>query len=110
MQGVLELGKQLNEKIKDSEVYKTYISSKEKLTEHTDLLRGYNEFRRRNYEIQNNPELDNPFDEIRALSLEYDDLMHDTIVNDFIRAESEMCLMMRQVYEELAKDLDFDIG
>ena len=110
MQDVLELGRQLNEEIKRSGVYQRYIDSKERLAEHTDLLRSYNEFRRRNYEIQNDPELENPFDEVNALSQEYDDFLHDNIVNDFIRAESELCLMMRQVYEELAKDLDFEIG
>lgn len=110
MQGVLELSRQLNDEIKRSGVYEEYIASKEKLVEHTELLRGYNEFRRRNYEIQNNPESDNPFDEIMNLSIEYDELLHETIVNDFIIAESKMCLMMRQVYEELAKDLDFDMG
>ena len=34
---------------------------------------------------------------------------HDTIVNDFIRAEQKLVRMMKLVYEQIADDLDFDI-
>ena len=35
--------------------------------------------------------------------------VHDTIVNDFIRAEQKLVRMMKLVYEQIADDLDFDI-
>ena len=67
------------------------------------------EFRKKNYEIQNNEMLDNPYDEVNNLFIEYDSIVHDTIVNDFIRAEQKLVRMMKMVYEQIADDLDFDI-
>ena len=67
------------------------------------------EFRKKNYEIQNNEMLDNPYDEVNNLFMEYDSIVHDTIVNDFIRAEQKLVRMMKLVYEQIADDLDFDI-
>ena len=43
------------------------------------------------------------------LFIEYDSIVHDTIVNDFIRAEQKLVRMMKMVYEQIADDLDFDI-
>lgn len=53
--------------------------------------------------------LDNPYDEVNNLFMEYDSIVHDTIVNDFIRAEQKLVRMMKLVYEQIADDLDFDI-
>ena len=63
----------------------------------------------KNYEIKNNEMLDNPYDEVNNLFIEYDSIVHDTIVNDFIRAEQKLVRMMKMVYEQIADDLDFDI-
>ena len=95
MTDTLELSRQLNACIKDSDVYKNY--------------QYWKEFRKKNYEIQNNEMLDNPYDEVNNLFMEYDSIVHDTIVNDFIRAEQKLVRMMKLVYEQIADDLDFDI-
>ena len=53
MSDVVELSKKLNETIKESEFYRNYLACRERLYEHPDLLRGLNEFKKRNSEIQN---------------------------------------------------------
>lgn len=109
MTDTLELSRQLNACIKDSEVYKNYQYCKDKLRQKPDKLQQLMEFRKKNYEIQNNEMLDNPYDEVNNLFIEYDSIAHDTIVNDFIRAEQKLVRMMKMVYEQIADDLDFDI-
>ncbi len=109
MTDVVTLSKQLNETIKESEVYRNYLASREKLYEHPELLQGLQEFKRKNAEIQNNASLDNPYDEVVALFEEYDAIVHDTNVNDFLRAERKLCHMLKTMYEEIADGLDVDI-
>lgn len=109
MTDTLELSRKLNQSIKDSDVYKNYQYCKDKLRQKPDKLNKLMEFRKKNYEIQNNEMLDNPYDEVNNLFMEYDSIVHDTIVNDFIRAEQKLVRVMRQVYEEIADELDFEI-
>ena len=39
---------------------------------------------------------------------EYDTILQDSLVNNFILAEQRMCAMMREVYAVLAEGLEFD--
>ena len=90
MSDVVELSKKLNETIKESEFYRHYLVCRERLYEHPDLLRGLNEFKKKNSDIQNNAS-------------------NDTIVNDFLRAERKLCRMLKTMYDEIADGLDVDI-
>ena len=82
MTDTLELSRQLNACIKDSDVYKNYQYCKDKLRQKPEKLQQL---------------------------MEFDSIVHDTIVNDFIRAEQKLVRMMKLVYEQIADDLDFDI-
>ena len=95
--------------IRNSEEFIRYQAIKEKVHGFPKLESQITEFRKKNYEIQNNEMLDNPYDEVNNLFIEYDSIVHDTIVNDFIRAEQKLVRMMKMVYEQIADDLDFDI-
>ena len=95
--------------IRNSEEFIRYQAIKEKVHGFPKLESQITEFRKKNYEIQNNEMLDNPYDEVNNLFMEYDSIVHDTIVNDFIRAEQKLVRMMKLVYEQMADDLDFDI-
>lgn len=109
MTDTLELSGRLNQSIKDSDVYKNYQYCKDKLRQRPDKMEKLVEFRKKNYEIQSNEMLDNPYDEVNNLFMEYDSIVHDTIVNDFIRAEQKLVRMMRHVYEQIADGLDFEL-
>lgn len=110
MNNILDLSKELNRTIRESSLYQEYQLAKKKLKERPDLIGGLNEFRRKNIEIQNNEGIDNPYDEVNNLFMEYDELLHDTIVNDYLRAERKLCRIMRNVYEEIANELELDIN
>lgn len=98
---------ELNDHIKQSEEYKQYINTKKVLYEHEDLCRQLGEFRRKNYDLQNLQGV-NPFDEMRALVAEYDTLLHNSIVSDFLQAEQKICKMMQRVFTSLTEGLEFD--
>ncbi len=109
MSDVVSLSKELNKLIKESDLYANYQACREALNEHPDLLNGLNEFKRKNHEIQNNFDIENPFDEINSLVREYDELVHDTTVSEYLKAERKLCRMMRSIYEEIADGLSVDI-
>ncbi len=96
---------QLNARIKQSVEYQNYIDTKRALYANMDLCNQLKEFRRKNYELQNR---ENPYDEVSNLVREYDELLHNSLVSDFLRAEQHICRMMQKVYNSIAEGLEFD--
>lgn len=107
MKQIVEESRQLNDNIRNSEVYKDYLETKKELFEHPELEKALREFRRRNYELQNRQDI-NPYDEVRALVSEYDELLHNSIVSEYLRAEQKVCKMMQRVFTSIAEGLEFD--
>lgn len=107
MKGVIKECKQLNERIRQSEEYRKYINTKKALYANMDLCNQLKEFRNRNFELQNREGV-NPFDEVSNLVREYDALLHNSKVSDFLVAEQKICKMMRQVYDSISEGLEFD--
>lgn len=107
MKDVIRECRQLNEKIRRSEEYRRYIDTKKALYANMDLCNQLKEFRSRNYEMQNREGV-NPFDEVSSLVREYDALLHNSRVSDFLHAEQKICKMMRQVYDSISEGLEFD--
>lgn len=107
MKEVVEESKQLNAHIKNTEEYKDYLYTKQCLLENEDLCNQLKEFRRKNYELQNQQGI-NPYDEVNALVREYDVLLHNSIVSDFLSAEQNICMMMQRVFASIAEGLEFD--
>ena len=107
MKEVIQESKNLNQRIHQSIEYKNYIDTKRKLYDNVELCNELKEFRRRNYELQNREGM-NPYDEVSALVREYDVLLHNSLVSDYLRAEQHICRMMQQVYNSIADGLEFD--
>ena len=107
MKEVINQGIKLNRQILSSKEYIRYIETKNRLYQHPELSNALNEFRRRNYELQNRQDI-NPYDEVHALVREYDELLHNSIVSDFLNAERHICKMMQKMYDAIAEGLEFD--
>lgn len=108
MRQAIELAARLNEQIKNSEEYHRYMETDRQLKAEPELYERYNEFRRRNYDLQFSEGDSNLYDEVFNLVKEYDTILQDSHVNDFILAEQRLCAMMREVYTVLSKGLEFD--
>lgn len=107
MKEVIKESKQLNEHIRASEEYKTYIQTRQALRENQALAGRLSEFRAKNYELQNRQGV-NPYDELIDLTKEYDELLHNSVVSDFLQAEQQICKMMQQVFDSIAEGLEFE--
>ena len=93
MKDVIEQSKQLNTRIKQSAEYRT------------DPIADYLTRLRNAIQAKQSGDI---FDEMNALLREYDELLHNSIVSDFMNAEQRICKMMQQMYGELAEGLEFD--
>lgn len=99
--------RQLNRMIKNSKEYSKYIYARNALKMHDELFAKVQEYKKRTFEIQNYGS-ENPYDEVIQLGRDYDELLHNSLVNEYIRAENRLCKLMREMFGEITADLTFD--
>ncbi len=42
------------------------------------------------------------------LTREYDELLHNSVVSDFLQAEQQICKLLQRVFDSIAEGLEFD--
>ncbi len=99
---------QLNQVIKNSEEYTRYQSAMHAVQSNPELYQKMNEFRRRNYELQSYDDGVNRYQEIHNLGLEYETVLRNPVVNEFLVAEQMLTRKMTMVYETIADGLELD--
>ncbi len=99
---------QLNQVIKDSEEYRNYLSAKDRVKGNQELYQAMNAFRRRNLELQTYNDNVNRYEEIHNLSLEYEKVLRNPLVNEFLMAEQILSRKLAEVYEVIAEGLELD--
>lgn len=99
---------QLNEVIKNSEEYRHYLNTKQRVMENQELYQAMNTFRKRNYELQSYEDGINRYQDIHNLALEYEKVLRNPIVNEFLVAEQIFSRKMAEMYEIVARDIDVD--
>ena len=108
MHQVLSAAESLKKEILQSEEYRRYEEAVKRLKETPELYDRYNEFRRRNYDLQFSEGDGNLYDEIVNLTREYDSVLQDAAVNEFRLAERKLGKLMRSVYRTISDDLELD--
>ena len=107
MHEILEESAKLNETIINSKEYQRYLETRSALKADEELYRTFKEFRKKNFELQNLQDI-NPYDEVHSLVREYSDMIHNSKVSDFVRAEQRICSLLRKTYNKIAEGLEFD--
>ena len=67
-----------------------------------------NEFRQRNFDIQNETDSEELFDKMEAFEREYAKFRENPLVEDFLRAELAFCRMMQDINVLLTAEIDFE--
>jgi cell fate (sporulation/competence/biofilm development) regulator YlbF (YheA/YmcA/DUF963 family) len=107
MNEIIAESRAINRRIKSSKEYNKYIYARNALKSNEELYAQVCEYKKRNYEIQTYGG-DNPYDEMVQLERDYDELLHNSLVNEYIRAEGRICRLMRDMFAEITADLTFD--
>lgn len=100
--------KSLTDTIKNTQEYKEYQFQKEKVKRVPELKAQIDEFRAKNYQLQNSAQSDNLMEDAERLQRENADLLENPMVADFLQAEVEFCRMMQGVNTCIMEAIDFE--
>lgn len=95
-------------KIKDTDVYRTYLYQLERLKKNPELFEQVNHYRRMNFEMQNTTQVDDLFDKMDHFEKEYKEFRENAMVDDFLRAELALCRMMQDISALVVGELNFE--
>lgn len=94
--------------IKNTESYKNYVAQKVEIEKFPELKNRIDEFRVRNFELQNLNTSDELFDKIDEYEDEYERFRENPVVDAFLSAEISFCRMMQEANWKITEALDFD--
>ena len=106
MSNVQDAAEQLIYAIKESAIYKEYKEKLDEVNQYPDLKRQIDEFRTRNFELQNSA--DCAFEKLEQFEKEYEDFMENPLVEDFLAAELAFCRMMQYIGNRITEEIQFD--
>ena len=105
---IMEAAKKFAAIIQETDTYKEYYNQREKVKKQPELYDKVNEFRQKNFDLQNESDSEDLFDRMEAFDQEYAKVREDPLVDDFLRAELAFCRMMQDVEILLAAEIDFE--
>ena len=106
MMEVQEALEQLAQAIKDSDIYREYRRQSEKVDNTGDMREKIDEYRVRNFELQNSVQTEDLLDKLDAFEREYEKFREDPLVEEFLDAELAFCRMMQEIDVKLAEAMD----
>lgn len=106
---IIEAAKAFADKIMTSDTYKEYLCQREKIKKQPELYDKVNEFRQRNFELQNGTDSEDMLDRIEAFEREYEKFRENPMVDAFLGAELALCRLMQEIYMLLADEVDFEV-
>lgn len=95
--------------IQESDTYKEYWYQREKIKQQPELYEKVNEFRQKNFDLQNESDSEDLFDRMEAFEQEYAKFRANPLVEDFLRAELAFCRMMQDINVLLTAEIDFEL-
>ena len=98
--------KQLLNAVKDSNEYKEYEIQLERVRQYPELKQQIDEFRKKNFELQNSP--DYKFEKLEEFAKQYAAFREDPLVSDFLAAELAFCRLMQRINLQLTDALNFE--
>ena len=105
---IMEAAKKFAAIIQETDTYKEYYNQREKVKKQPELYDKINEYRQRNFDLQNESDSEDLFDRMEAFDQEYAKFRENPLVDDFLRAELAFCRMMQEVEILLAAEIDFE--
>ena len=107
MQKIDQLKSDIAHTIKESAEYKEYKRLEAVVNMDPNLKRSIDEFRRRNYEIQNCGQVEDIFAAQEELSNKYKDMRNQNMVNRYLLAEVCLCRMVQDICRTVVDAIDF---
>ena len=97
----------VNRLLKDSQEYKSYIFARNSLKSKEDLYREVMEFKRHYTDVEKYTE-GNPYEELYRLYQENDELLHNSTVSEYLKAESAFSKLVKNSCDEMLSGITFE--
>lgn len=81
----------------ESEICQKYFEQKERIKQYPELKVQIDEFRKRNYKLQNEADSATLFDEIDRFEREYEEFRNNPLVSQYLEAELAFCRMYQEI-------------
>ena len=105
MDELIEQCRKLNQLIIDSKEYQSFIIARNSIKSHEELYGNLMEFKRKYEDVMKYTE-GNPFDEIHKLYYDNDELIHNSTVNEYLRAESALSRLVKKIIAEITEGVN----
>ena len=102
--------RQLIREIKRSNIYNQFRRLQMKIDKNEELSARVNAFRRESFTLQNTPAESETLNRLEALNREYEDILRDPDVLEFLAAEQGLAAMMNRLTDQIFGSLDLDIS
>ena len=106
MDEIIEECRKLNQMITDSKEYKNYIFAESSIKANEELYNSLMEFKGQYADVLRYSD-GNPYDDILRMYYENDELIHNSTVNEFLRAESSLSKLIRRIISEITDGFTF---
>ena len=105
MDELIEQCRKLNQPIIDSKEYQSFIIARNSIKSNEELYGNLMEFKRKYEDVMKYTE-GNPFDEIHKLYYDNDELIHNSTVNEYLRAESALSRLVKKIIAEITEGVN----
>ena len=99
---------QLAQAIKDSDIYREYRRQSERVDNAGDMREKIDEYRVRNFELQNSVQTEDLLDKLDDFEREYEKFREDPLVEEFLDAELAFCRMMQEIGLYVTDQMKFE--
>ena len=97
--------RELAELILSGDAYTRYDEARRKLEEDPELMAGVNEYRKKRFYIQNNPD-ENMQNALNQLVNEFSHIVNNHVAREYMDAESLVCREIRKVTTIIVDSID----
>ena len=109
MRRIDELKNEIIKEILQSEEYKEYRRYQTEINRKPDLKRQVDEFRMKNFELQNSSDVPDMFTAMEQLNAEYADMRNQDIVNRYLMAEITFSRLVSNMCQDIMEAIDIDL-
>lgn len=109
MDKVAKYTKELAAAICDSQPYAEFEAVKEEIRQNPDLREQVNQFRRKNYELQNSKDEIEWFEAVEQFERENEEFRKNPLVAEYLRKELEMCRILQRINKAIVGAVNLDI-
>lgn len=105
---VFRLSEELNRALLQSVEYRNYVNAGKAVKAEPELYQAMNDYRRRNRQIQMYTPDETIFDETNKVLYEFETVLKNELVAEFLDTEQKLVRMLQEVYVRLGSGLEFD--